>query len=172
MRDVPALTSLTAHSPGVTPCMSPIGPMHMVAATGFPVAFRTCTAHSASSTCSKYYSVKKTQQYYLLLLLLLLSPLKGQYLCSRNISVNNLQLLILNYWRSNLGNQEIHILLNEDVHLLLEDGLHFGLALATQVRGCLRDTASHQGVTLVGNLPGQVAGGLVNLLTLWSRTKS
>lgn len=50
----PALTSLTAHSPGDTPCMSPLGPMHREAATGFPVAFNISTAHTASSTCSKY----------------------------------------------------------------------------------------------------------------------
>lgn len=51
---VPALTSLTAQSPGLTPFRSPSGPMHRVAATGLPEAFKTWTAHSASSTCSKY----------------------------------------------------------------------------------------------------------------------
>lgn len=51
---VPAWTSLTAQSPGLTPFRSPSGPMHRVAATAFPVRFSTCTAHSASSTCSKY----------------------------------------------------------------------------------------------------------------------
>lgn len=51
---IPALTSLAPHSPGLIPFRSPSGPIHRVAATGLPVAFRTCTAHSASSTCSKY----------------------------------------------------------------------------------------------------------------------
>lgn len=51
---IPALTSLTAQSPGLTPFRSPSGPIHRVAATGLPVVFKTWTAHSASSTCSKY----------------------------------------------------------------------------------------------------------------------
>ena len=38
---VPAFTSLTAHSAAETPCMSPSGPMHMEAATGFPLVFST-----------------------------------------------------------------------------------------------------------------------------------
>lgn len=52
---VPALTSLTAQSPGLTPFRSPSGPMHRVAATGLPEDFKTWTAHSASSMCSKYW---------------------------------------------------------------------------------------------------------------------
>lgn len=51
---IPALTSLAAQSPGLTPFMSPSGPIHRLAATGLPVDFKTWTAHSASSTCSKY----------------------------------------------------------------------------------------------------------------------
>lgn len=51
---LPAFTSLTAHSPGVVSCMSPSGPMHMVTATGLSDSFKTSTAHTASSTCSKY----------------------------------------------------------------------------------------------------------------------
>lgn len=50
---VPALTSLTAHSPGGTLSMSPWGEMHIVAATGLPLVFSTSTAHTASSTWSK-----------------------------------------------------------------------------------------------------------------------
>lgn len=63
---IPALTSLTAQSPGLTPFRSPSSPIHRVAATGFPVVFRTWTAHSASSTCSKYWNKKQTSQsnYY------------------------------------------------------------------------------------------------------------
>lgn len=38
---IPALTSLTAQSPGLTPFKSPSGPMHRVAATGFLVVFKT-----------------------------------------------------------------------------------------------------------------------------------
>lgn len=59
---IPAFTSLTAHSPGLTPFRSPSGPMHRVAATGFPVVFRTWTAHSASSTCSKYWTKQMEQK--------------------------------------------------------------------------------------------------------------
>ena len=60
----PAFTSLTAHSPGEMPCMSPSGPMHREAATGFPLVFSTCTAHSASSTCSKYCNDRKTHSQH------------------------------------------------------------------------------------------------------------
>lgn len=65
-----------------------------------------------------------------------------------------------------LGNQEVNILLDEDVHLLLEDGLHFSLAFAAQVRGGLRDTTCHQGIALIGDLPGQVASSLIDLRPL------
>lgn len=50
---VPALTSLTAHSPGGMPDLSPWGEMHSVAPNGLPLVFSTSTAHAASSTCSK-----------------------------------------------------------------------------------------------------------------------
>lgn len=61
----PALTSLTAHSCGEMPCMSPSGPIHREAATGFPVSFSTSTAHTASSTCSKYCQVKHKLETHL-----------------------------------------------------------------------------------------------------------
>lgn len=54
LQDAPAFTSRMAHSAGETLCMSPSGPMHREAATGFPLVFSTWTAHPASSTCSKY----------------------------------------------------------------------------------------------------------------------
>lgn len=57
---VPALTSLTAHSPGGRPDLSPWGEMHSVAPTGLPLVFSTSTAHTASSTCSKNCSRFKT----------------------------------------------------------------------------------------------------------------
>ena len=50
---IPALASLTAHSPDGTFCMSPCGPICMVMATGFPVDVITSTAHAASSTLAK-----------------------------------------------------------------------------------------------------------------------
>lgn len=52
--NVPALAIRTPHSPQLTPCTSPSGPMHRDAATGTPVSLATSIAHSASSTCSKY----------------------------------------------------------------------------------------------------------------------
>ena len=51
---LPFLASLTAHSPGGTLLVSPGGPIHIVMAVGFPVAFITSTTHSASSANSKY----------------------------------------------------------------------------------------------------------------------
>ena len=51
---LPALAILTAHSAAETPSMSPMGPMHMVAATALPVSLQTSMAHSISSMCSKY----------------------------------------------------------------------------------------------------------------------
>lgn len=59
-------------------------------------------------------------------------------------------------------------MLDKHVQLLLEDGLNLGVALAAQVGGGLGDTSCHQSTPLVGHLPGQVAGGLVDLLSLWS----
>lgn len=57
---------------------------------------------------------------------------------------------------------------DKHVQLLLEDGLDLGVALAAQVGGGLGDAPCHQSTPLVGHLPGQVAGGLVDLLSLWS----
>lgn len=51
----PAFAIRMAHSPAVTLCMSPSGPMHMEAATGRPLFFADSIAHSISSMCSKYW---------------------------------------------------------------------------------------------------------------------
>lgn len=69
-----------------------------------------------------------------------------------------------------LRDEEVHVLLDEHIQLLLEDGLDVGFALAAQVGRGLRDPPGHQGVALVGHLPGQVAGCLVDLRSLWART--
>ena len=69
---------------------------------------------------------------------------------------------------SYLCNHEIHVLLDEDIKLPLEDALDLVLALAAQVRGGLGDPARHHRVTLIGHLPGQVTGGLVDLCALVS----
>ena len=50
----PALAILMAHSAADTPCMSPSGPMHMLAPTGRLVLAHSSMAHSISSICSKY----------------------------------------------------------------------------------------------------------------------
>ena len=47
------MTILTAHSPGVTSCLSPVGPILIVQATGMPTSFITSIAHSASSIVAK-----------------------------------------------------------------------------------------------------------------------
>lgn len=62
-----------------------------------------------------------------------------------------------------LSNQEVHILLDEHIQLFLEDFLHFDLTLAAEVGRSLRHSAGNQGVALVGDLAGQIAGGLVDL---------
>lgn len=138
----PALTSLTAHSPGDTPCMSPLGPMHREAATGFCVAFNTSTAHTASSTCSKY--------------------------CNRVTATVKRRRTWKQVGRERfyLSNQEVHVLLHKHIQLSLEDVLHFFLTLTTQVRWRLRHSSSNQSIAFVGNLPGQIAGGLVDLSSL------
>lgn len=61
--NVPAFTRRTAHSPGDTPCRSPSGPMHMVAAIGLPDVFNASTAHTASSTCSKYWNRWRAEHF-------------------------------------------------------------------------------------------------------------
>lgn len=68
-----------------------------------------------------------------------------------------------------LCDEEVHVMLGKHVQLLLEDGLHLCVALAAQVGGGLGDTPCHQSTPLVGHLPGQLAGGLVDLLSLRSR---
>ena len=50
---LPAVASLTAHSPVDTLLLSPAGPILIVIAVGFPVFFITSTTHSASSPYSK-----------------------------------------------------------------------------------------------------------------------
>jgi len=50
---LPALASLTAHSPVDTLLLYPAGPILIVMAVGFPVFFITSTTHSASSPYSK-----------------------------------------------------------------------------------------------------------------------
>ena len=56
---VPALASLTAHSPADTFFLSPRGPIHSVMAAGLPVDFKTSSTHSASSTCAKNWGKRK-----------------------------------------------------------------------------------------------------------------
>lgn len=73
--------------------------------------------------------------------------------------------------RSHLGDQEVHVLLDEDVDLLLEDLLDLVFALAAEVGGCLRDSARHQSIALIGYFSGQIAGGLVDLLALRTVSK-
>lgn len=65
-----------------------------------------------------------------------------------------------------LSNQEVHVLLHEHIQLLLEDGLHLCLALAAQVGWSLTHSSCNQSVTLIGNLMGQIAGGLIDLSSL------
>lgn len=65
-----------------------------------------------------------------------------------------------------LSNQEVHVLLHKHIQLSLEGVLHFFLTLTAQVRWCLTHSAGNQGIALIGNLPGQIAGGLVDLSSL------
>ena len=62
---LPATAMRTAQSPADTPCMSPSGPIHIVAATGRAVLAATSTAHSISSTCSKYCSIPRHHVTYI-----------------------------------------------------------------------------------------------------------
>lgn len=120
--------------------------MHREAATGFPVAFNTSTAHTASSTCSKYCSTE--------------SPALS---INREWNQSGKGLLKERFY---LSDQEIHVLLHKHIQLSLEDVLHFLLTLTAQVRWGLRHSPSNQGVALIGNLAGQIAGGLVDLSSL------
>ena len=56
--EIPAVATFTAQSPQGTPLRSPLGPIHIVIATGLPDVFITSTAHAASSECSKNCSSK------------------------------------------------------------------------------------------------------------------
>lgn len=69
---------------------------------------------------------------------------------------------------TDLCNEEVHILFHKNVGLFLKDGLDFRLAFAAQVRRRLTNTASNQRVSLVGHLPGEVTGSLIDLLALES----
>lgn len=142
----PAFTSLTAHSAGDVPCMSPLGPMHREAATGFPVAFNTSTAHTASSTCSKYCSTESPA----------LSINRDWKVAGKGLFREKLY----------LSDQEVHVLLHKHIQLSLEDVLHFFLTLTAQVRWGLTHSSSNQGVAFICNLPGQIAGSLVDLGSL------
>ena len=70
-----------------------------------------------------------------------------------------------------LSNQKVHIFLDEHVQLLLEDGLHLCLTLTAQVGWSLGHSSCNQSVTLVGNLTGQITGGLVNLCSLQNKAR-
>ena len=70
-----------------------------------------------------------------------------------------------------LSNQEVHIFLDENVQLFLEDGLHIFLALAAQVGWGLGHSSSNESITLIGNLTGQITGGLVDLSSLQKEAK-
>ncbi len=70
-----------------------------------------------------------------------------------------------------LSNQEVHILLHEHIQLFLEDGLHLCLTLAAQVGWSLTHSTGDQGVTLTGDLTGQIAGSLIDLSSLWNEAK-
>lgn len=65
-----------------------------------------------------------------------------------------------------LSHQEVHVLLNEHIQLFLQDCLHFFLALAAQVGWSLTHASCNQSIALIGNLAGQIAGGLVDLSSL------
>ena len=85
-------------------------------------------------------------------------------------SVPNLPTAFTTY----LSNQEVHIFLDKDINLFLEDGLDVILTLAAEVRGGLRDSSGHQGITLIGHLPGQVTRCFVDLLPLkkWRKKRN
>lgn len=65
--------------------------------------------------------------------------------------------------RSYLRYKEINVLLEEVIHLFLEDGLHFSLIVGLHVAGSLRHGPTNQCTTLIGDLPGQVTGCLIDL---------
>ena len=71
-----------------------------------------------------------------------------------------------------LSNQEVHVFFDEHVQLFLEDGFHICLTLAAQVGWSLAHSSGNQSITLVGNLTGQIAGGLVDLSSLQSDDKT
>ena len=71
-----------------------------------------------------------------------------------------------------LSNQEVHVLLHEHIQLFLEDGLNITLTLAAQVGRSLTSPPSHKCVSFIGNLAGQIAGGLVDLSSLQNEAKS
>lgn len=71
-----------------------------------------------------------------------------------------------------LSNQEVHVLLHEHIQLFLEDALHLRLTLAAQVGWSLAHSPGDQGIALVGDLTGQIAGGLVDLGALQRKDSS
>lgn len=73
-------------------------------------------------------------------------------------------------FRLYLSDEEVHVLLDEDVQLFLESGLHLLLALAAEVGRSLGHSSRNQSVALVGDLPGQIAGGLIDLSSLMMET--
>lgn len=68
-----------------------------------------------------------------------------------------------------LCNEEINVPLQEILHLLPKDGLDLHLTPSLQIRGSLRHTSSNQCIALIGDLPGHVAGSLVDLGPLCHR---
>lgn len=68
-----------------------------------------------------------------------------------------------------LCDEEVHVILDKHLQLLLEDVLDLGVTLAAQVGGGLGDAPCHQSTPLVGHLPGQFAGSLVDLRSLWDK---
>lgn len=68
-----------------------------------------------------------------------------------------------------LSDQEVHVLLHKHIQLSLEDVLHFFLALTAQVGRGLTHSSGNQGIAFVGDLSGQIAGGLVDLSSLKNR---
>ena len=70
-----------------------------------------------------------------------------------------------------LSDQEVHVLLDEHIQLFLQDGLHLGLTLAAQVGRSLTHSSGNHGIALVGDLTGQITGGLVDLSSLQEANK-
>lgn len=131
--------------------------MHRQAATGFPLVFSTCTAHSASSTCSKYCNDRNNT----VTTECLFHMFQIEVVLTRHAKEKKEK----KTW-TDLSNHEIHILLYEHIQLFLEDSLHLCLTLATQVGRSLTHSTSYQCISFISYFSCQVTGCLVDLYSL------